>query len=437
MTTDHRIYGPFTRRAILRLAAVALPAAALAACGGGQASTATAPAGTSAAPSSTTGTSAAPTSAAAPGTPRASASAAAGTATASSSPVTVSSPSVASNAPVAFRVEEVATGLDTPWELAFAPDGRIFITERPGRLRVVENGQLRAEAVAPVPDVAEQGEGGLLGLALAPDFASSGNLYVYHTYRADGTKNRVVRYTLTDRAGARGLGGQRIILDNIPGASNHNGGRIGFGPDGKLYVCNGDASNTALSQDRASLAGKILRLEPDGAIPADNPFPGSPVYSYGHRNPQGLAWQPDTGQLYATEHGSSANDEVNRIVAGGNYGWPTVTGTQNQPEFVAPIMVSGANNTWAPSGATFVRANTFPQLRGSLLFAGLRSTTLWQLTMGGATPQLNPLLEDQYGRLRAIAEGPDGNLYVLTSSQDGRGSPTATDDRLLRLAPQR
>ena len=316
------------------------------------------------------------------------------------------------------------------------PDGRIFVTERPGRLRVIENGRLRAEPVATVPAVVEQGEGGLLGLALPPDFATSGNLYLYHTYRDGGTKNRVVRYMLTDRAGARGLGGQRIIIDNIPGASNHNGGRIAFGPDGKLYVTCGDAANTALAQDRASLAGKILRLEPDGAIPADNPFPGSPIYSYGHRNPQGLAWQPDTNQLYATEHGSSANDEVNRIVAGGNYGWPTVTGTQTQPGFIAPVLTSGANNTWAPSGATFVRAATFPQLRGALLFAGLRSTTLWRLNVDGA-PALTPLLSDEYGRLRAVAEGPDGNLYVLTSSQDGRGKPTAADDRVLRLVPQR
>jgi glucose/arabinose dehydrogenase len=346
------------------------------------------------------------------------------------------SPSAAPAAPVPFRVEELATGLDTPWELAFAPDGRIFVTERPGRLRVIENGQLRSEPVANVPDVTERGEGGLLGLALAPDFATSGNLYLYHTYTDNGTKNRVVRYTLTDRAGARGLGGQQIIVDDIPGAGNHNGGRIAFGPDGKLYVTNGDAANTALAQDRNSLAGKILRIEPDGSVPADNPFPGSPVYSYGHRNPQGLAWQEGTNQLYATEHGPSANDEVNRIVPGGNFGWPTITGTQTQQGLITPIITSGGGNTWAPSGATFVKANTFPQLRGSLLFAGLRSTTLWQLTVD-SPPRLTPLLEDEYGRLRAVSEGPDGNLYVLTSSLDGRGSPTDADDRVLRLVPAR
>lgn len=445
-----------TRRAILRLTAFTLPLAALAACGGGGSSTATPTTGSSAAPSSAAPSAAASAAAtstgatgaaspattpaaatprpagtpATPGTPRASAAPPA-------SPTVATAPSAATPAaPVPFRVEEVATGLDTPWEMAFAPDGRIFVTQRPGQLRVIENGQLRAEPVATVPDVVESGEGGLLGLVLAPDFATSGNFYVYHTYRDNGTRNRLVRYTLTDRAGARGLGDQQIILADIPGAGNHNGGRIKFGPDGKLYVCNGDAANPALAQDRNSLAGKILRLEPDGSIPADNPIPGSPVYSYGHRNPQGLAWQPGTNQLYATEHGPSSNDEVNRIVPGGNFGWPTITGTQTGQGLIAPVATSGSGDTWAPSGATFVAANTFPQLRGSLLFAGLRSTTLWQLTVDGQT-RLTPLLSDEYGRLRAVSEGPDGNLYVLTSSLDGRGRPAENDDRLLRLVPDR
>lgn len=338
-----------------------------------------------------------------------------------------------------FRVEEIAAGLDTPWEIAFAPDGRIFVTERPGRLRVIENGKLRAEPVATVPDVTEAGEGGLLGMVLAPDFATSGNLYFYHTYNSGGTKNRVVRYTLTDRAAARGLGAQQIIFDNIPGASTHDGGRIAIGPDGKLYFTCGDAANRDNPQNRDSLAGKIHRLELDGKIPADNPFPGSSVYTYGHRNPEGLAWQPGTNQLYATEHGNSANDEVNKIVAGSNYGWPEIQGTQTREGMVTPLITSGANSTWAPSGATFVAANTFPQLRGSFLFAGLRSATLWKLDVD--TRQLTPLLGDQYGngygRVRAVKEGPDENLYILTSNQDGRGSPTATDDRLLRLVPDR
>jgi glucose/arabinose dehydrogenase len=252
-------------------------------------------------------------------------------------------------------------------------------------------------------------------------------------------KNRVVRYTVQDRAGARGLTDPRVIIANIPGGSIHNGGRIAFGPDGKLYVTTGDASSPDSAQDLASLAGKILRLNADGTVPSDNPFPNSPVYSYGHRNPQGLAWQPGTNQLYATEHGSSAHDEVNRIMPGGNYGWPTAQGNTGQREgFIPPVLESGANDTWAPSGATFVTGTTFPQWQGSLLFAGLRSTTLWQLTIpASGTPRLTPVLEDTYGRLRLVREGPDGAIYGLTSNQDGRGSPTGTDDRVIRLVPQR
>lgn len=339
---------------------------------------------------------------------------------------------------IGFRVEEVATGLDTPWELAFAPAGRIFVTERPGRLRVIENGTLRAEPVATVPDVVEQGEGGLLGLALSPTFATDNTLYLYHTYRRDGLRNRVIAYTLQDPAGARGLTAPRVVIDNIPAGSIHNGGRIAFGPDGKLYITTGDAGTTANAQDRDSLAGKILRLNADGAIPGDNPFPDSPVYSYGHRNPQGLAWQPGTNTLYATEHGSSANDEINRIVPGGNYGWPTITGTQTREGLIAPVLTSGGGNTWAPSGATFVQGDGFAAWRGSLIFTGLRSTTLWRLDLATAdSPRLTPILEDTYGRLRAVHEGTDGALYVLTSSRDGRGNPAGNDDRLLKLVPNR
>ncbi len=308
-------------------------------CGGGEATgqAATSPAGAgatsagvSATPTATTAASPSPaTGTSAPGgtPPTATPSATATTAMTTPRPAaTVPAGAATSATPTAvdFQVETVAEGLDTPWDLAFAPDGRIFFTERPGRLRVIEGGRLRPEPVATIPEVVERGEGGLLGLALDPDFAGNGHLYLYHTYSGSdgGLRNRVVRYTLADRAGARGLTEPRVILDDIPAAAIHNGGRIAFGPDGKLYVTTGDAAAPALAQDRDSLAGKILRLNPDGSVPDDNPFPGSPVYSYGHRNPQGLAWQPGTGQLYATEHGPSAHDEVNLIAPGDNYGWP-------------------------------------------------------------------------------------------------------------------
>ncbi|HEX5502475.1 MAG TPA: PQQ-dependent sugar dehydrogenase [Thermomicrobiales bacterium] len=322
-----------------------------------------------------------------------------------------------------------------PWELAFLPDGRILLTERPGRVRVIENGRLRPEPVATLPEVAARGEGGLLGLALDPDFARNRLLYLYHTYQADdGLRNRVVRYAEANGA----LTDQHVVLDGALAASIHDGGRIAFGPDGKLYVTVGDASQPDLAQSRDTLNGKILRLDPDGAIPSDNPFPGSPVYSYGHRNPEGLAWQPGTNQLYATEHGQSAHDEVNRIVAGANYGWPEMRGNEGaRAGFTGPVIESGAEVTWAPSGATFVRADIFPQWRGSLVFGGLASRTLWRLALpAGGAPRLEALVKGDYGRLRDVVEAPDGSLYVLTSNRDGRGDPTPDDDRVLRLVPR-
>ena len=345
--------------------------------------------------------------------------------------------------PVPVRVETVATGLEAPWEIARAPDGRIFLTERPGRVRVIVDGQLLPNPAAVIQDVAAVGEGGLLGLALHPDFASNHFVYVYYTYR-DGSGalwNRVVRYT---ERGNR-LSDPAVILDGIPGASLHDGGRIVFGPDGKLYVTAGDARNPALAQDLGSLAGKILRLNPDGSVPADNPFPGSPIWSYGHRNPQGLAWVPN-GRLYATEHGPTgdlglaAHDEVNLIEPGRNYGWPEMVGATvvgSPGDYVPPVLESG-EQTWAPSGATFVSSGRFPQWQGDLLFAGLRSRTLWRLDLsedGRQAVALEPLFAGEFGRLRTVVEAPDGTLYLLTSNRDGRGNPGPEDDRVLRIVP--
>ena len=337
----------------------------------------------------------------------------------------------APNAPAA-RVETVATGLVAPWALAFAPDGRVFLTERPGRLRVLTpEGVLMAAPLAEIEGVAAEGEGGLLGLALDPEFGRNRRLYLYHTYRAGGgLRNRVVRYT---ENGGR-LGERTVILDGIPGASVHNGGRLAFGPDGKLYVTTGDAAQSALAQDRGSLAGKILRLNPDGSVPQDNPFPGSPVYSYGHRNVQGLAWHPQTGRLYATEHGASGNDELNLIEAGQNYGWPEVQG-RNHRSFRAPLAVY--ESAIAPAGATWYTGAVIPPWRGSLLFTTLRGTHLHRVTVEANDPRRitaqERLLDGRYGRLRDVQQGPDGQLYVLTSNRDGRGNPAGDDDRVLRI----
>lgn len=356
-------------------------------------------------------------------------------------PTTTPEPTPLPTGPVPLRVETIASGLEAPWELAFAPDGRIFLSERPGRVRVVLDGQLVPQPLLTVP-VAAVGEGGLLGLALHSDFTATHWVFLYYTYR-EGNQlwNRVVRYTETDGH----LVDPIVLIDRIPGATIHDGGRIAFGPDGKLYVTTGDARNPDAAQDLTSLAGKILRLEPDGSIPADNPFPGSPVWSYGHRNPQGLAWTAE-GRLYATEHGPTgdlglaAHDEVNLIEPGRNYGWPDVVGTlvrRERPDAVLPVIESGAT-TWAPSGATFVRSGRIPQWLGNLLFAGLRSQTLWRLVLapdGRSAQQLEALYQGEFGRLRTVVEGPDGAIYLLTSNRDGRGSPQRDDDRLLRIVP--
>lgn len=331
------------------------------------------------------------------------------------------------------RADTVASGLVVPWALAFARDGRIFVTERPGRVRVIRAGQLLAEPALTLADVAAVGEGGLLGMALDPSFAENGALYLYYTYRAGSDlRNRVVRYVA--RGDALAPESRQIVLDGIPGASTHDGGRIAFGPDGLLYVATGDAARRALAQDLRSLAGKILRIKADGSIPPDNPFLGSPVYSYGHRNPQGLAWQPGTGRLYSTEHGQTANDEVNLIQAGGNYGWPDAEGKEELPGLRSPVVVYA--NTVAPAGATFY-TGAIPQWRDSLIFGALRGTHLHLIRFGGKDSSEvageTRLFQGELGRLREVAQGPDGALYVTTSNRDGRGTPVPTDDRVLRI----
>lgn len=336
--------------------------------------------------------------------------------------------------PVAFKVEVVAAGLDIPWDMSFLPDGCIFLTERPGRVRLIQDGKLAPKPVATIKDVLPLGEGGLLGIAADPSFETNHWIYLYYTHQtAGGPRNQVVRYTESDNQ----LHDPKVIIGGIPAASNHDGGRIRLGPDGKLYITTGDALSPALAQDRYSLAGKILRINADGSIPPDNPFPNSPVYSYGHRNPEGLAWQPGTNQLYETEHGNVAHDEVNKILPGHNYGWPEMQGnTGASAGFTGPAIESGAGTTWAPSGATFVQGETFPQWTGHLLFASLRGTTLWDLNLnGGGKPELKSVVTGTYGRLRAVFQAPDGTLYLLTNNRDGRGTPQPGDDRVLHIVP--
>ena len=300
--------------------------------------------------------------------------------------------------------EVLADGLDLPWGLDHLPDGSALVTQRDTAeiLRVTPDRSV--EVVSQIDEVVPGGEGGLLGLAVSPDYVTDGLIYVYYTGDED---NRVATVTLEDAT-------PRPIITGIPKANIHNGGRVAFGPDGKLYVTTGDAADTDHSQDPGSLGGKILRLEPDGSIPADNPDPDSPVFSLGHRNVQGLAWTDD-GVAYASELGQNAYDEVNLIEAGANYGWPIVEGRGGEG-YTDPL------HTWtpveaSPSGAA-VDSDT-------MFVAALRGACLWVVPLDGGEPQA--VLAGEHGRLRTVEVGPDGWLWITTSN--------GGDDRVMRYPP--
>jgi len=330
------------------------------------------------------------------------------------------------------RVETVADNLTIPWSIDFAPDGRIFFTERIGDLRVIQDGILNPEPVK-ILDVSGF-EGGLLGIALDPNFEENHHIYLYYTYNDFlSTYNKLSRFTESDNQ----LLDEVVLLDKIAGGAIHDGGRIKFGPDGMLYVTTGEAGITDIAQDLNSLGGKILRINSDGTIPDDNPFENSPVYSYGHRNPQGLDWDPVTGKLVISEHGSSAHDEVNVIEPGKNYGWPKVVGDETDPRYSSPILHTG-DETWAPSGASFYNSNNILEWENKYFIATLRGNHLRMLDLDIESNEVissEALFQGEFGRLRDASVGPDGNLYILTSNQDGRGTPQTNDDRILRIVP--
>jgi glucose/arabinose dehydrogenase len=300
------------------------------------------------------------------------------------------------------QVEVVAEGLEVPWEIAWLPDGRALITERPGRIRMLDG-----TLVAEVP-VSALGEGGLMGLALDPEFETQPFVYLYFT-TADGLQ--LERWRFEDDRLTR----EASLIDGVIEAGPiHDSGRIAFGPDRALYVATGDAGNPDLAQDPASLNGKYLRLT-DYRGDAVQPE----ILSLGHRNPQGFDWQPDTARLFSTEHGPSGFDEINEIEEGRNYGWPEVTGSDHG-DFTAPLRVY--EESVAPSGATF--------WNGEFVFATLRGEALRRIDLDSGEDEV---LLDGYGRLRTVRVGPDGALYVLTSNRDGRGSPEDADDRVLRV----
>jgi len=327
--------------------------------------------------------------------------------------------------PVEVERSVIATNLEVPWGFAFLPNGDALFTERDsGRLlRMDSSGNVQEVQTLPTRGY---GEGGSLGLAVSPDYERDGYVYAYYTTEED---NRVVRLRLGEEP--------EPILTGIPFNSYHDGGRISSGPDGMLYVATGDAGDPSNSQDRSSLGGKILRLKPDGGVPVDNPFPNSPVYSYGHRNVEGLAWD-ERDQLYASEFGQDAFDEVNRIEPGENYGWPEVEGEGGEDlGYVDPITTWPTSEA-SPSGAAILKNGAIPQWEGDLFVAALRGQRLWRLELGpdGGVTGREELLKDEVGRIRNVVQAPDGSLWVTTSNHDGYGSPVSDeDDRIIRLAP--
>lgn len=325
-------------------------------------------------------------------------------------PTTQDSATPAEPAPT---IETIAEGLDAPWSIAFH-EGTPLVSERDSRrvLELGDDGETREVGV--IDGVAARGEGGLLGLAV-----HEGALFTYFT--ADD-ENRVERREITGAPGSLGLGSPETVIDGIPAAGNHNGGRIAFGPDGMLYVTAGDAGDRDGAQDVEALSGKILRLTPDGAVPDDNPFEGSPVYSFGHRNPQGIAWDAE-GTMYASEFGQDTWDELNVIEAGGNYGWPIVEGIADDEDFIDPVQ------QWAPSAAS---PSGIAVTGTDIAIANLRGERLRIVPLDDLTAA-SEWYEGDVGRLRDAVVAPDGSLWILTNNTDGRGDPTDGDDRILRI----
>lgn len=349
-----------------------------------------------------------------PGTP------AAGTPPESSPAASSSTPTPSSSFAV---VGTQAEGLTAPWSVAPLPDGSALVTERDtARLLLVSAGGDDVEEVATVEEAVPDGEGGLLGVAVSSSFADDGLVHLYVTAQDD---NRILRGHLDGDT----LGELEVVLEGIPKAGIHNGGRMSFGPDGLLYVGTGDAAQPELAPDPGSLAGKILRLTPDGEVPTDNPDPTSPVWSSGHRNVQGLAFD-DAGRLWASEFGANEADELNLIEAGGDYGWPAVEGLGGpdaDPELTDPVL------TWDPGEAS---PSGLGFLDGSLYLASLRGERVWSIPVdedGAGEPTAQVVGE--YGRLRDAVAGPDGRLWVLTHNRDGKGDPAENDDRILLIEP--
>lgn len=343
---------------------------------------------------------------------------------------------------VKFKLETVATGLEVPWAFAWLPNKDLLFTERPGRVRIIESGKLRAEPVFVVPDVEPTSESGLMDITLHPDFAKNNFVYLAYSYNQDGKQVKVVRYIYKDGKFTQ----DRVIVDHIPGAPNHSGMRCRFGPDGKLYISAGDSTDWNLAQKTDSLAGKILRLNDDGTVPTDNPWVGKQGYrpelwTIGNRNPQGLAFQPGTNTLFETEHGPSGfegkgggGDEVNIIEKAKNYGWPEIHHTETREGMESPLLEYSP--ACAPASAAFYTGDKMPIFKNNFFFGCLAGRRIIRVILDGRkVVRQENLLDNILGRIREIETGPDGYLYFSTSNRDGRGSPAQTDDRIFRIVP--
>lgn len=352
-----------------------------------------------------------------------------------------------SNHSAKLRVETAATNLEVVWSIVFAPDGRMFFTERPGRVRVFENGKLRAEPFFVVPDIELSGESGLMGMTLHPDFAKNHFLYLAYAYQENGNQQvKVVRYRETGNT----LTDAKIIIEKIPASRFHAGTRLRFGPDGKLYITTGDATKQSLSQKLDSINGKTLRLNDDGTVPPDNPFVNQrgarpEIWTYGHRNAQGMDFQPETGLMFQTEHGPTmidgvslfkrtGGDEVNIVERGKNYGWAEISHLMRREGMETPI--AEYSPAVAPASGMFYRGSLFPEFKGNFFFGALKGQAIIRLVINGRKiVGQERLFEKTYGRVREIAEAPDGSIYFSTSNRDGRGDPAKEDDRILRIVP--
>ncbi|CAN5515892.1 PQQ-dependent sugar dehydrogenase [soil metagenome] len=347
---------------------------------------------------------------------------------------------------VEYRIEPFVTGLTVPWSIVFTSSDRILVTERIGKVRIIKNGILQSNPAIEIAEVSTGSEEGLMGLALDPDYAVNKFVYLCYAYlsgkySSDNMRVKVKRYV---DSGDILIDDNFTLIDDIPGAKNHCGGRIKFGPGSKLYISAGDATDWELAQDLNKLNGKILRINKDGSIPLDNPFPGSTVWVYGIRNAQGMDWFPGSNVMIESEHGPSGfdgpggGDEVNIIEKGQNYGWPIVSHTRTKEGMMSPIAVFTPAE--APGSGMIYKGNTFPQFKNNFFFGCLRGRGIMRIVFDAndykKVVSYEKLQGIDFGRIRDVSEGPDGFIYFSTSNKDGRGNPANDDDKIYVIKPK-